>query len=197
MAQVSMSAELTITVLGATGRGPTTLAAFDDALQAVGVSNFNLIRLSSVIPPGSRVATARTRARAVASVGAAGESHAVDLRESSGPASATGWGDRLYAVWAFEGAQLLGQEAWAGVAWAQDPRDGRGLFVEHEGGSETQVRQELDASLTSICEARGMHGLERQSVVVGARCDGEPVAALVIAPFTSEPWTAQNPPRWA
>ena len=35
----------------AIGRGSTELAAFDAALVGAGVANFNLIRLSSVIPP--------------------------------------------------------------------------------------------------------------------------------------------------
>ena len=39
----------------ATGTGRTLLAAFDDALLAAGVANFNLITLSSVIPPGSSI----------------------------------------------------------------------------------------------------------------------------------------------
>ncbi|MEZ5267882.1 MAG: pyruvoyl-dependent arginine decarboxylase [Microthrixaceae bacterium] len=38
--------ELQIDVTGATGFGPTALAAFDDALMSAGVSNFNLVRLS-------------------------------------------------------------------------------------------------------------------------------------------------------
>jgi arginine decarboxylase len=33
------------------GEGPTPLAAFDAALRDAGVSNYNLIALSSVIPP--------------------------------------------------------------------------------------------------------------------------------------------------
>lgn len=174
---------LSITVSGALGAGPTPLAAFDDALRGAGVANYNLVRLSSVIPPGSAVrANQRTP----------GHLEIVDLTASgqfATSATAEGrWGDRLYAVWAFQSAELLGQEAWAGVAWAQDEQDGRGLFVEHEGASEAQVRNELQASLSSICAARDMHHLEQHSVVVGTRCEGTPVAALVIAPYQVESW---------
>ena len=35
------------------GSGPTELAAFDAALAAAGVANYNLLYLSSVIPPAS------------------------------------------------------------------------------------------------------------------------------------------------
>ena len=158
---------LSIAVTAATGEGPTSLAAFDSALRSAGVANFNLVRLSSVIPPKS-VISAR---------------HPTDL-----PAIHGEWGDRLFAVWAFESAERLGQEAWAGVAWAQDPHDGRGLFVEHEGSSEAQVREALAATLSEICDARGLGHLEQNSVVVGCRCEGAPVGALVIAPFQSTGW---------
>jgi arginine decarboxylase len=173
----SVSTSLSITVVGAVGRGPTTLAAFDAALVACGVANFNLVRLSSVIPPATAVTTLD-------------RDNTIDLTDRRGVGGSGGWGDRLYAVWAFQSAERLGEEAWAGVAWVQDPEDGRGLFVEHEGHSESTVRKELDASLTSICRSRSMEHLPHRSVVTGVRCEGEPVGALVIAPYLSEPWSA-------
>ncbi len=168
------NAGLVVGVTAAVGVGPTSLAAFDDALVSAGIANFNLVRLSSVIPPGTSVRHVPERV--------------VDLTEGSQTRGSGGWGDRLYAVWAFESAERLGEEAWAGVAWVQDPEDGRGLFVEHEGHSESTVRDELDASIRSICVSRSMSHLEPTSVVVGAKCEGAPVAALVIAPYMSEPW---------
>lgn len=155
---------LDIRVVGATGAGSTALSAFDASLNAAGVCNFNLVRLSSVIPPGSTVTADQARR--------------VDGR----------WGDRLYAVWAFQSAERLGEEAWAGVCWVQDPSDGRGLFVEHEGSSEAQVRQELKASMEDLCRTRGLDLLEQHSVVVGRRCEGPPVGALVLAPYQVERW---------
>lgn len=152
-----------IRVAAATGTGPTSIAAFDDALRKCGASRFNLIRLSSMIPPGTSVLEAPVRLEAQ-------------------------WGDRLYAVWALKIAQLLGEEAWAGIAWAQHPSEGWGVFVEHEGTSETQVREELRASLDSLAEAHGLGEGNRASVVSGCRCAGTPVAALAIAPYSTEPW---------
>ena len=46
---------LDITVRTGTGTARTLLAAFDSALLSAGVANFNLITLSSVIPPRSSV----------------------------------------------------------------------------------------------------------------------------------------------
>ena len=164
-------------MVGSVGQGPTALAAFDGALVSCGVANFNLVRLSSVIPPSSVVS-------------AVAQDDVIDLSGRRPAGGSGGWGDRLYAVWAFQSAERLGEEAWAGVSWVQDPTDGRGLFVEHEGHSESTVREELGATLTAICRSRSMEHLEPQSVVVGARCDGNPVGALVIAPYLSEPWGA-------
>jgi pyruvoyl-dependent arginine decarboxylase len=45
----------TIVLSTGLGVGPTALAAFDAALLDAGVANYNLICLSSVIPPGSRL----------------------------------------------------------------------------------------------------------------------------------------------
>ncbi len=185
LVSTAVTAHLHIEVAAATGVGPTALAAFDDALRVAGVYNFNLVRLSSVIPPGSSVSAATS----LSPVTEPSSADVIDLRSDavSGPPGGA-WGDRLYAVWAFESAHVLGQEAWAGVAWVQDPADGKGLFVEHEGGSESQVREELSASLTFIARSRGLDHLPQQQVVIGSRCEGEPVGSLVIAPYQAEPW---------
>src|SRR5687767_10837563 len=83
------------------GRGPTELAAFDDALLSVGVANYNVIRLSSVIPPRSVLCV------------------------SPVPLKPPGeWGDRLYVVAAEWCTDEPGAEAWAGIGWMRDPEVG-------------------------------------------------------------------------
>ena len=123
------------------GEGPTKLAAFDAALCDAGVANFNLIYLSSVIPPHSDI-----QVSVDGSVRVEGE-----------------WGDRLYVVMAEQRTDVMGEEAWAGVGWVQQEHDGRGLFVEHHGFSELKVRGDIKASLGALCDARagirpGRHG---------------------------------------
>ena len=49
------SVGLDITVRSGSGTGRTLLSAFDNALQGAGVADFNLVTLSSVIPPASRI----------------------------------------------------------------------------------------------------------------------------------------------
>jgi arginine decarboxylase len=135
------------------------------------VANYNLIRLSSVIPPGWTPVPAGTR-----------------------PVHPGGqWGDRLYVVMADQRARRPGQEAWAGIGWVRDRRSGRGLFVEHEGEDEGQVRADIAASLAALCAGRRESFGPARSVVKGTVCEGQPVCALVVAVYAVSPWTAPEP----
>jgi arginine decarboxylase len=151
----------------ATGTGHTCLAAFDDALLKLGAGNFNLVRLSSVIPPSARIVDRGRRP-----IELAGE-----------------WGDRLYAVYAVRIADKPDQQAWAGVGWAQD-QTGRGLFVEHQGESEGQVRADLEATLDQCRLGRAMSLGTSHHRVAGATCIDRPVCALVLCAYVTEPWSA-------
>lgn len=157
---------LTIRVSAGTGTGATPLAAFDGALRQAGVANFNLLRLSSVIPPGSEVAV----------VGPAGQ--------LSG-----GWGDRLYCVYAEQRAVEPGQQAWAGIGWMQcDDGSGAGLFVEHEGSGRRAVEESIKASLADLGRARG-NGFSRPRMqLTSVTCVEEPVCAVVLASYQTAPW---------
>lgn len=153
-------------VSAAIGRGRTELAAFDHALIGVGAANFNLVRLSSVIPPGSTV---------------------VDAPRCP-PLPSSTWGDRLYVVYAEQRTSTPGEQVWAGVGWVQDERTGRGLFVEHEGHDEASVRADLAASLADLQAHRDLDLGPVHLRVVGAVCTGEPVCALVLCAYAAEPW---------
>jgi arginine decarboxylase len=157
----------TIEVSSAVGQGPTTLAAFDDALLRNGVGNFNLVRLSSVIPPGTDV-----------------------LPVTGRPDVVGDWGDRLYVVMAEMRVDRPGREAWAGIGWVQHEETGRGLFVEHEGLSEHAVRADIESSLSALVAARPTTEFGPiESVLVGGQCDGEPICAMAVAVYEAEGWT--------
>jgi arginine decarboxylase len=160
-----------IDVSSGVGAAATELAAFDAALREAGVANFNLIHLSSVIPPDSAV------------VVAAGE-----------PAVPEGkWGDRLYVVMAECRVHARDEEAWAGVGWVQDHSTGRGLFVEHFGNSQHRVDADIEASLTALAAGRPEVSFGSvRSVVRGTVCHGEPVCALVTAVFGSSRWPSTD-----
>jgi len=150
-------------VASGTGEGATPLAAFDAALEAAGIQNFNLIHMSSIIPPGARVARGRPTPQ--------------EER----------WGDRLYVVVARRTVSEAGHEASAGLAWAQRP-DGRGVFVEGMGEGEHGVRENLEASLASITARRGGEWAQAEFETAHIQCHEHPVCAVVAAAYPSETW---------
>lgn len=156
---------MNINVRRATGVGSTELAAFDHALVNAGVANFNLIYLSSVIPPGSKIIS------------------------NDEPVTVVGeWGDRLYVVMAQKRTSQRNQEAWAGIGWMQDEHTKHGLLVEHEGHSEEEVRADIQNSLTGLAQNRNMKFGPINMSIVGKKCVALPVCALVVAVFESSSW---------
>jgi arginine decarboxylase len=155
-----------IHVVAGTGPGPTKLAAFDAALIAAGIANHNLIRLSSIVPPGAQISITDG-----------------PIKEPIGE-----WGDRLYVVMAETRISIPNMEAWAGIGWVQDKKTGQGLFVEHEGTNEQTVRRDITESLEALMAARELDFGPIDMKIVGITCRHEPVCALVAAVFKAENW---------
>src|SRR5471032_2108995 len=148
---------MTIQIAEGTGTGPTKLAAFDAALNEAGIANYNLIRLSSIVPPGSKI-----------------DVHDGPISNQPGT-----WGDKLYVVMAEERVDTPNAEAWAGIGWVQDKETGKGLFVEHEGNNEHSVKRDIQQSLETLMAVRNVNFGEIQMKVTGRTCTHEPVCALV------------------
>lgn len=158
-----------IQLASSTGKGHTKLAAFDAALHEAGIANYNLIRLSSVIPPTSKIVK-RT-----------------PIKNQPGE-----WGDRLYVVMAEMRVDTPNMEAWAGIGWVQDKKTGRGLFVEHEGANEQSVRRDIKASLEALMGIRNVDFGDIHMEVIGRTCTHDPVCALVVAVYDAESWGKHN-----
>lgn len=157
---------MNIQVISGAGTGSTSLGAFDAALNDARVANYNLIRLSSVIPP-----------------------HSTITKMPNGANSLPGdWGDRLYVVLAEQRCEKKGEQAWAGIGWVQDNETGKGLFVEHEGFSEEKVRGDISKSLSDLMKTRGVDFGEISTVVRGVTVEDSPVCSLVIAVYESSKW---------
>jgi arginine decarboxylase len=167
----SVVATLTIQVVSGVGFGPTKLAAFDAALREAGIADRNLIPLSSIIPAGAEV-----------------------LPAADGRGTAPGkWGDRLYVVIAQLRVDTRYEEAVAGLGWMQDAETGRGVFVEHVGHTEREVRRDILATLGALGEGRpdvkfGAPDLMIRTTV----CAGEPTCAVVAAVFEADPWRGDD-----
>lgn len=154
-----------ISVTSGRGDGPTSLAAFDRALWDAGIANFNLLYLSSVIPPGSRI-----------------------VREQPHECAPESWGSRLYVVIAQQREVEIGTEAWAGIGWVQNLNDGRGLFVEQQGHSERQVEAQIQETMYSMLSYRKGDWGTIDSITVGVTCEERPVCAVAAAVYTAEGW---------
>jgi len=149
------------------GTGPTKLSAFDAALNDAGIANYNLLVLSSVIPPKSDIIVHKERITEVM------------------PGD---WGDRLYVVMAEMRVDTPNAEAWAGIGWVQDKETGRGLFVEHEGNSEATVRRDIMQSLEALMATRNIDFGPIHMKVEGRTCTHQPVCAMVVAAYQSSDW---------
>ena len=161
-----------IRVSRSVGSGATRLAAFDAALVAAGLQDFNLVPLSSVVPLGATVEVVAP---------------AEQLRGRHG--------DLLYCVYAAGWATTPGAEAWAGIAWAlQTDGSGAGLFVEHAGSSRAAVDGDLSATLGGMMDNRPEHYVEGGRLLSSAICADQPVAALVVASFQTAGWAAGPAP---
>jgi arginine decarboxylase len=158
----------TIRVLGGRGTGPTELASYDAALASVNLHDYNLVRVSSVVPAGTSVEPIGT---------------APDLGSA---------GNRLTVV---EARATLGPgdpgPACAAVGWAL-PREGAGVLYEGSGTDPAVTRREVREGLRAARDLRadrdwagGETGLELTTA------ESHPeryVTAIVLAAFgESEP----------
>ena len=166
------AATLTIYVLSGSGTGRTELSAFDAALNSFGVSNYNLIPLSSIIPPNSKVVEIE--------------------RFSPNPEE---FGNRLYIVKAEQRSSTQGDWIGAGVGWYQYD-DERGLFVEHETVKHSEVSAHatlenlITSSIQDLCKFRNIpfypDKIRMKIEVTDVR--EQPACVLVFAVYKSENW---------
>ena len=142
------------------------MAAFDAALWDAQVANYNLIRLSSIIPPQSEIVIEKPVLKP-------GE-----------------FGDKLYVVYASEIQNEIGKEAWAGIGWViSKDGTGKGLFTEHEGHSEQEVINQINQTLESMVAYRPEEYSTVEYQTAGMTCEKGPVCAMVVAVYESESWS--------
>ena len=151
-----------IHVASGAGTGPTEKSAYDAALEAANLHNYNLIPVSSVVPAEAEIRT-------------------VDSAPDLGPA-----GNRLNVVQA--AASAVGPETIAaGIGWATGP--GPGLFYEADAESESDVVERLERGLEAGRELRDW-GFDNEETLVetAAAAPGEHTCVVVLAAYgESEP----------
>ncbi|MBU6996254.1 MAG: hypothetical protein HXS41_00390 [Theionarchaea archaeon] len=120
---------MNIQIVWGTGKGTTPLSSFDLALAEAGISNFNLIPLTSVIPRGATVE----------------KTHEYVNRCNRNP------GDIVYVVMArkiMKGPCRIS----AGLGWRQSEEGG--ILLEEEGEARDEVAARLDSGLKEMVAAR-------------------------------------------
>jgi len=65
---------------------------------------------------------------------------------------------------------------------------GHGLFVELHDHDRSRLQKDLAATLLSMQRQRGVDLGPVHTEIASARCEGEPVCALVIAGYASQAW---------
>ncbi|MFB6094858.1 MAG: pyruvoyl-dependent arginine decarboxylase [Halodesulfurarchaeum sp.] len=146
----------TVRVVWGTGHGPTDIAAYDAALADAGAHNFNLVRVSSIVPADATLEVVGT---------------APDL----GPA-----GSRLTIVEGHAEAAGPAQVA-AGLGWSVGP--GPGLLYEAGGEAPPEaIAERIRTGLAAGRDLRDWRFEETDVRTVDAEVDeGEYVAATVLA----------------
>ena len=165
-----------IYVVAGKGYGKTNLSAFDAALKDAGIHNYNLVYLSSIIPPNSAV-----------------------IKKNNHETPEDDFGRRLYVVKAEIRSSETGKAIAAGLGWYQSA-DGRGVFVEHttKSGTVKTAKEDLEdkitKSLKDLCAFRGYSCKESDFKMSISACKirSKPACVLVAAVYTSDKWPAEN-----
>ncbi len=158
------------------GFGKTLLSSFDSALFNAGISNYNLITLSSIIPPDTII------------------------KQQKFNTPYTDYGHRLYVVMSENRSRESGRFIGSALGWCQE-KDGRGVFVEHRftEDSEEAVRslleEEVRRSLSDLCRQRGFTFTTKKMKIKMSvsKVSDTPTCTLVAAVYKSEPWFISKP----
>lgn len=158
---------MNITVTWGVGTGSTKLSSFDKALWDAGVANYNLLCLSSIIPPGSKITIKKANFQ--------------NIKKD--------FGKRLYVVMSSNIISKKGESAFAGVGWCLSKKEQKGLFVEHKGRSRKEVLDLIKNSLSDMTKYRKEKYGKINYKITGIKCQGKPVTALVCAVYMAEGWS--------
>ena len=152
-----------ISVTYGKGTGKTELSAFDSALWDAGIGDYNLITLSSIIPPNSKL-----------------EVRKLDRNNQD-------IGNKLYVVLSKCFARNIEEEAYAGLGWVTK-EDGSGVFMEECGKSEEEVKQRIKDSLKSAISYRNGKFGSIDYHIEKIKCEEIPACVVVAAVYKSEGW---------
>jgi arginine decarboxylase len=130
----------TVLLTSGTGHGHTPLNAFDNALLDAGVGNFNLIKVSSIVPPGAVVEKSKTKFSKIPN------------------------GSLIYAVYTHSISGLEGEKT-ASVLAAAVPKNQKTGVIFESSSDKKDVRQ-LEKIVTKMVEeACNKRGVEIEKII--------------------------------
>lgn len=134
-------------VVRGTGRAPTALSAYDAALAAANVHDYNLVRLSSVLPPDATV-------------------EVVDVAPDVGPV-----GGRLHVVEAATTVAGTGPAA-AALGWTRDEGGAGVVYEAADATGPEPVVERVRAGLEAARDLRGWTAAVEETVVASVPAGG-------------------------
>ena len=140
------------------GEGETKIIAFDKALYDAGIADYNLIKLTSIIPKKSEVIIKKLK---------------TDPKK---------YGNKLYVVLSEQYETQKGKKAVAGLGWIVSKEGG--IFVEYSNNREAVTRY-IKKSLEHMASYRKMKE-KIKTKIVEKICENKPVCVLVVAVYRLE-----------
>ncbi len=192
-----------VTVVAGVGRGPTELSAYDAALAAAAVHNYNLVSVSSVVPATATVEVRETapnlgpagrRLTVVAAETVAQPTDALDPDVTAEPVTtdtgdmSTDAGDESTRTTHVEsGCNNVDTQVVASLGWATG--SGPGLFYEATGTDPVAVRKRVRRGLDAGSDLREWDLPTRDTLTAVATPEPDAyVGAVAVAAFgTAEP----------
>lgn len=144
------------------GEGSTKLAAFDAALFDAGIANFNLIYLSSIIPPKCNVFAQKA-----------------NLNDKY-------IGQKLYIVPSYSVLDTKGAVSYIGLGWLFLKESG-GFFVEYNSEKEEEVLSYIHDTIHSMNRYRSIES-EPQVKIIKIECEARPISGIIAAIYKVEKW---------
>ena len=159
--------ELKIFLTSSVAEGRTKMDAYCNALSKAGITNLNLITLSSVLPHNSKVIFEKP-----------------SIMYSD-------YGKKMYVIIAESRTDKKGETISAGIGWLKESRgSGHGMVVEIIGENKSRLKNEISESLegyrlTGKLKYEKKHNIKIESI----HCRKKPVCALVVLAFNKlEGW---------
>ena len=145
------------------GEGTTKLSAFDSALFDAGIANFNLIYLSSIIPPGSNIIERKLNWN---------NQHI---------------GKKLYVVVSQTIVDEIGKTDFVGLGWINNKNSG-GILAEFSSNNRIKTILHIQSTLKSMNAYRSLKGSPKLKIIK-VTCRKKPACAIIAAVYRIENWT--------